>query len=255
MIPANPIISFKLPKIIPVDTLLSLNATASAPDSSSFTYQWTINGHLESGQDQFYYFSSVKNYSVSLTVTDSLGATTTISHYIDVVALESNTTIVIGYHLKTIGPDDYYTIKVQSTDGIDITEAFLGDNQLTLTLINETTTSSGTIAYYNLTLLQSDYPAGAHSLNVISFNSQSQSNHVTIPFSVSSQYSSSSFSFETIIQFFGGFSNFLVLILTLAGVVIAYSSLSKEANPDVVIQETGKKGKTKSVVLKGRRKK
>ncbi|WMT49953.1 MAG: PKD domain-containing protein [Thermoplasmatales archaeon] len=255
MIPANPIISFKLPKIIPVDTLLSLNATASAPDSSSFTYQWTINGHLESGQDQFYYFSSVKNYSVSLTVTDSLGATTTISHYIDVVALESNTTIVIGYHLKTIGPDDYYTIKVQSTDGIDITEAFLGDNQLTLTLINETTTSSGTIAYYNLTLLQSDYPAGAHSLNVISFNSQSQSNHVTIPFSVSSQYSSSSFSFETIIQFFGGFSNFLVLILTLAGVVIAYSSLNREANPDVVIQETGKKGKTKSVVLKGRRKK
>ena len=255
MIPANPIISFKLPKIIPVDTLLSLNATASAPDSSSFTYQWTINGHLESGQDQFYYFSSVKNYSVSLTVTDSLGATTTIVHFINVVALESNTTIVIGYHLKTIGPDDYYTIKVQSTDGIDITEAFLGDNQLTLTLINETTTSSGTIAYYNLTLLQSDYPAGTHSLNVISFNSQSQSNHVTIPFSVSSQYSSSSFSFQTIIQFFGGFSNFLVLILTLAGVVIAYSSLSKEANPDVVIQETGKKGKTKSVVLKGRRKK
>ncbi len=255
MIPANPIISFKLPKIIPVDTLLSLNATASAPDSSSFTYQWTINGHLESGQDQFYYFSSVKNYSVSLTVTDSLGATTTISHYIDVVALESNTTIVIGYRLKTIGPDDYYTIKVQSTDGIDITEAFLGDNQLTLTLINETTTSSGTIAYYNLTLLQSDYPAGTHSLNVISFNSQSQSNHVTIPFSVSSQYSSSSFSFQTIIQFFGGFSNFLVLILTLAGVVIAYSSLNREANPDVVIQETGKKGKTKSVVLKGRRKK
>ena len=162
---------------------------------------------------------------------------------------------MIGYHLKTIGPDDYYTIKVQSTDGIDITEAFLEDNQLTLTLINETTTISGTIAYYNLTLLQSDYPAGTHSLNVISFNSQSQSNHITIPFTVSSQYSSSSFSFETIIQFFGGFSNFLVLILTLAGVVIAYSSLSRGANPDVVIQETGKKGKTKSVVLKGKRKK
>ena len=81
--------------------MLSLNATASAPDSSSFTYSWDINGTSESGQSVLYYFQNPGNYSVSVTVTDGLGASATIHRDIEVLPQGSNSSIAISY-TKTV---------------------------------------------------------------------------------------------------------------------------------------------------------
>jgi hypothetical protein len=120
----------------------------------------------------------------------------------------------------------------------------MSSQTLVISEINSTYTSSGQLAFYNLTMDQRDYPVGDHSITIDVFNNQSQSNHITIPFTVTSQYSSSTISFGSIIAFFGGMSNFLITILTFAGIGIAWASLRREDNPDVTIVEgTGKKAK------------
>ena len=92
--------------------MLSLNAIATAPDSSSFTYSWDINGTSESGQSVLYYFQNPGNYSIRVTVTDSLGASATVYRVIEVLPQESNSSIAISYTRSVNGPMDYYTIKV-----------------------------------------------------------------------------------------------------------------------------------------------
>ena len=68
--------------------------------------------------------------------------------------------------------------------------------------------------------------------------------NLSIPFTVTSQYSSSTVGFGSIISFFGGISNFIITVLTFAGIAIAWASLRREDNPDVTIVEgTGKKAK------------
>ena len=244
MVPAKPAVSFTPPSVLPVDTMYSLNATASAPDSRSFTYSWVINGVSYSGQTQLYYFSSTGNYTVTVTATDSLGASSSITKHIDVLPLGKASTIAISYTKSANGPEDYYTVKVLSTHGIISVEAFMSSETLVISEINSTYTSAGEVAYFNLTMNQRDYSTGAYSISVVAFNNESQSNHVTIPFTVTSQYSSSTLSFGSIISFFGGISNFLITVLTFAGIAIAWASLRREDNPDVTIVEgTGKKAK------------
>ncbi len=253
MIPATPVITFHPPSEIPAGTMLALNATASAPDSTSFTYSWDINGSSYSGQDQLYYFSSPGNYSISVTATDSLGASATARAVIEVLPLGTNSSIAISYVKTVNGPMDYYTVKVLSTHGITAVEAFLGSTQLNITEINTTYTASGELAYFNLTTDQRDYPAGTYGISVVAFNNNSQSNHITIPFTVTSEYSSSTFTLANVIAFFGGFSNFLITILTIGGLVIAYASLRRQDNPDLIVQGLSPKGKSEKIVLKGKK--
>ena len=244
MVPARPVISFTPPSVLPVDTMYSLNATASAPDSNSFTYSYVINGVSYSGQTQLYYFSSTGNYTVTVTATDSLGASSSITKHIDVLPLGKASTIAISYTKSAKGPEDYYTVKVLSTHGIISVEAFMSSETLVVSEINSTYTSAGEVGYFNLTMNQRDYSTGTYSISIVAFNNQSQSNHISIPFTVTSQYSSSTVSFGSIISFFGGISNFLITVLTFAGIAIAWASLRREDNPDVTIVEgTGKKAK------------
>ena len=253
MIPAVPVVSFTPPSIIPEGTMLSLNASASAPDSNSFTYAWDINGTSESGQSVLYYFQNPGNYSISVTVTDGLGASATVHRTIEVLPQGSNSSIAISYTRSVNGPMDYYTIKVLSTNGIIAVEAFLGTTPLNITEINSTYTASGELAYFNLTMDQRDYPAGTYGISVVAFNNASQSNHITVSFTVTSQYSSSTFSLADIISFFGGFSNFLITVLTLGGLVIAYASLRRQNNPDLIVEGMNPRGKSERIVLKGKK--
>jgi PKD domain. len=140
MIPAVPSLLFSIPRLIPVDTMLSLNATATAPDSDSFTYTWDIGGSSQTGQTQLYYFNHVGNFTISVTVVDGLGASATVVHSISVLALQTNSTIAISYSKVVKGPMDYFTIRVLSTNGIAAIEATLNTNQLTVSPINSTYT-------------------------------------------------------------------------------------------------------------------
>jgi hypothetical protein len=252
MIPAKPSLTFSPPSLIPVDTMLSLNASASAPDSNSFTFSWDINGSSYPGQTQLYYFSHAGNYSVSVSVTDSLGATSSVSRTIEVLPQGTNSSIAISYTVKNAGPINYYTVKVLSSHGITAVEAFLDTTELTVTETNSSYTSSGELAYFNITMDQRDYSSGTYGIQIVAFNNNSQSNHITMPFSVSSQFSSSTFSLGDLISFFGGFSNFLITILTLGGLLIAWASLRRSDNPDVTIVEGSGKG-SKRIQLKGRK--
>ena len=252
MVPAIPSLTFSPPSIIPVDTMLSLNATATSPDSSTFTYSWDINGTSYTGQNQLYYFDQPGNYSISVTVTDGLGATASLTHDIQVLPQGTNSSIAISYTKNTVGPMSYFTVKVQSISGIAAMEAFLDTTELTTTEINSTYTSVGELAYFNLTMDQRDYTAGTYGIQIVVFNNNSASNHLTIPFAVSSSYSSSSFSLGDLISFFGGMSNFLITMLTLGGLVIAWASLRRTDNPNVTIVE-GSGKKAKRIQLKGRK--
>jgi hypothetical protein len=146
----------------------------------------------------------------------------------------------------------YFTVKVQSISGIAAMEAFLDTTELTTTEINSTYTASGELAYFNLTMDQRDYTAGTYGIQIVVFNNNSASNHLAIPFAVSSAYSSSSFSLGDLISFFGGMSNFLITMLTLGGLIIAWASLRRTDNPNVTIVE-GSGKKAKRIQLKGRK--
>lgn len=254
MVPATPSVSFTPPSIIPVDTMLSLNATASAPDSNSFTYSWLIDGSSYSGQNQLYYFDNTGNISISVTATDSLGASSTVNKTIDVVPEGKSSSIAISYTKQSAGAMEFYNIKVVSSNGIVAVEAFLSTTQLNISEISSSYTSSGEVAHFNLTMNQRDYSAGTYSISVVGFNNDSQSNHISLPFTVTSNYASASgFSLGDAISFFGGISNFIIVLLTLGGLIIAYAGLHASRDPDVVIQEgTGKK--KRDIVLQGRRK-
>ena len=230
--------------------MLSLNATASAPDSNSFTFSWDINGSSYPGQTQLYYFGHAGNYSVSVSVTDSLGATSSVSRTIEVLPQGTNSSIAISYTVKNAGPMNYYTVKVLSTHGITAVEAFLDTIELTATETNSSYTSYGELAYFNITLDQRDYSAGTYGVQVVVFNNNSASNHVVIPFTVSSTFSSSSFNLGDLISFFGGLGNFLIIMLTLSGIGIAAMQLRKP--PIDVVATSG--GKTRTYQLDTKKK-
>lgn len=253
MVPAVPVVVFTPPSIIPEGTMLSLNASSTAPDSSSFTYAWDINSTSESGQSVLYYFQNPGNYSISVTVTDGLGASTTVHRTIEVLPQGTNSSIAISYIRNVKGPMDYYTVKVLSSNGIIAVEAFLGTSPLNISEVNSTYTSSGELAYFNLTVDQRDYSAGTYGISIVAFNNNSQSNHIAMPFTVTSQYSSSTFSLADVISFFGGFSNFLITLLTVGGLVIAYASLRRQDNPDLIVQGMSPRGKNERIVLKGKK--
>ncbi|MBX8640828.1 MAG: PKD domain-containing protein [Thermoplasmata archaeon] len=249
MIPAAPTISFTSPREIPVDTMLSLNATATAPDSSTFSYSWDINGSSYSGQSVLYYFGHAGNYSISVTATDGLGASSTSTQYINVLPPGTNSSIVLSYRQHSVGPMTYYTIKVQSLHGITAVEAFIGSTMYSPTAINSTYSTSGEIGYFNLTMNQGQFDSGTYGIKVVVFNNNSASNSMTMPFSVSNSLSSNPFTLGTLISFFGGLSNFLIIMLTLAGIGIAAIQLRKP--PIDVVATSG--GKTKTYKLDTKR--
>ena len=162
----------------------------------------------------------------------------------------TNSSIAISYTVKNAGPMNYYTVKVLSSHGITAVEAFLGATEIATKEINSTYTSSGELAYFNITLDQRDYSAGTYGVQVVVFNNNSQSNHITMPFSVSSQFSSSTFSLGDLISFFGGLGNFLIIMLTLSGIGIAAMQLRKP--PIDVVATSG--GKTRTYQLDTKKK-
>ena len=134
----------------------------------------------------------------------------------------------------------YYTIKVQSLHGITAVEAFLGTTMISPVEINSSyTPQGGEVAYFNLSMDQGNYNSGTYGIRVVAFNNDSASNSITMPFTVSSILSQNPISLGTVISFFGGLPNFLIIILTLSGIGIAAMQLRKPPI-DVVATSGGK---------------
>ena len=231
MKPANIKVIFTPPSYIPTETMLDMNASASAPDSNSFTFSWLINGASYSGNNTDYYFASAGVYYVNLTVSDSLGATTSISRSITVQSTGSASSIKISISTKTVGSYYYYTITVNSIKNISNVEAFLSRTMLHIQEIS----GNNTHQIYNLTLNQRNYNSGTFTITVIAYNVDGGSNSQTADFSVTSKYSSSSS--LNIVQFFGGIGNTLEIFASLGSIIAGYLYFRKRGT--TVIQEPG----------------
>ena len=214
MVPAHPIpIISGLPSELIKGYIIEINGTASvSPDASILSYQWTINGEAYSGQNQYLVFNSTGNYSVKLTVTDSLGASSSTTKTVQVVEAGTNSTIGITCTQTNNGPYTTFTIHVFSPGGISLIEAFLNTQSLPLKQIFLNRTS-GT---WNLTLYQGSYQPGTFPIKVVVWNNDRQSNSISFSFTVSSQYGQSGFN---LISMFGGPFNFWIIILTFAGTI------------------------------------
>ncbi len=216
MVPATPTLEFSPPQVVPEGTVIQLNASAAAPDSSTFSYSWEIGGQSYTGHEVLYYFNSTGNYSVSVTVTDGLGASSSMSVVIDSVLVTSSSTITISDTKSESGPYVYYAVEVQSIGGISVAEAFLGPESIGMPETNASVSGTVTTAYYNITLDQRDYQAGTYPIGIDVFNANGQSNSRTIEFTVSSQYAIGSFD---IVALFGGLPNFIMVLVTIAAAI------------------------------------
>jgi PKD repeat protein len=201
--------SFSIPKIIPSGTLVNVTGVAHDPDSTSITYSWVFNGQAYSGQNQFFYFGNVGNYTISLTATDSLGATDTVTHVVQVENVTSNANIVIKVNAVSNGPYDLYHIRILSSAPIDIVEAFISSQSVQPVYVNDTDGYN-----YNLTLNQQNYDPGTYALKIVVFTTTGESNFVTETFFVSQTYGKGGAPFS-LASFFGGSLNMILALVSI----------------------------------------
>ncbi len=216
--PAPISVSFDLPKVMPVGTLVDVNATISDPDSSVYTVTWEYMGHSLSGQAQELYFPTTGNYTVTVYVVDSLGATAQYSVNVSILPVSTNANIVIDTHQVVNGPYTTIEITVYSSAPLSIVEAFIGTQVLQPTLVN---TTNG--YHYNLTLYAGNYPAGTNNVKIVAFTTNGESNFVIVQYFVSSQFGrSQGFS---LVSFFGGGLDMVISLLSITtgiGLSISY---------------------------------
>ena len=250
MIPATPSISFSPPSQIPVNTLLNLNATVSDPDSSSILYSWDVNGTSYSGNNAAVYFSSPGTYQIKLTVTDSLGASATVNTTISVLKPGHDSSISISITKATSGPYIYFNVHVQSLVPVSEVLAYVGSSPAPITQSSGNSTDGN----YNVSIDQRSYSAGLYGLSIDVFNNNGGSNSASTSFSVSSTYGKSSFN---LISIFGGVDNFILILLSVAGIVLTVV-WARPKPTDIDIDGTvlqGKKGKALKIIKTPRRNK
>ena len=225
MFPAPITADFSVPEYIPVQTLISLNATVNDPDSTQITYVWTFNGQNYTGPQQLFFLGNPQAYNITLNVTDQYGMTYSITKTVTAVIPSNDGNITISIFTKTNGPDTTYDIQIYSKDGISVVEALLGSQTLSPTFLNDTDGY-----WYQLTLNQGSYYAGSYSLEFVVFDEAAQSNSKTVTFFVSQTYGKSSGGFS-LASFFGGTETEIITLLGVAatiGTAIIYSRDKKD---------------------------
>ena len=246
MVPSNPVpVISGLPSEIVKGKILAVNGSSSySYDASIISYQWTYNGNSYSGEDQFFEFNSTGYYNITLSVKDSLGATSSVTEMIHVVTPGTNSSIAITVYHTDTGPLVTYSIHVSSTNGISAVEAFLGSESLPLVKVS----GNGSVAVYNLTLNQQDYLAGTFEISIVVFNNNSQSNSATVQFTVSSTYGKSQFN---LVALFGGLTNFWLVMLSILGTLATVYGVTRSGGDQINIDGTilkGKPGKALKIV-------
>jgi PKD repeat protein len=225
MTPAPITADFSLPTFIPVQTLISVNATVNDPDSNQITYVWNFNGQNYTGASQLFYLGNPQVYNITLTVTDQYGMTYTITKNVTAVIPSNDGNITISVITKTNGPYTTYDLQIYSKDGISVVEALLGTQTLSPTFLNDTDGY-----WYQLTLNQGSYYAGTYSLEFIVFDKAAQSNSKTVSFFVSQTYGKSSGGFS-LTSFFGNTETEIIAIISIVSTIggaIIYSRDKKD---------------------------
>jgi hypothetical protein len=225
MTPAPITADFSLPTFIPVQTLISVNATVNDPDSNQITYVWNFNGQNYTGASQLFYLGNPQVYNITLTATDQYGMTYTITKNVTAVIPSNDGNITISVITKTNGPYTTYDLQIYSKDGISVVEALLGTQTLSPTFLNDTDGY-----WYQLTLNQGSYYAGTYSLEFIVFDKAAQSNSKTVSFFVSQTYGKSSGGFS-LTSFFGNTETEIIAIISIVSTIggaIIYSRDKKD---------------------------
>jgi hypothetical protein len=205
---------------------------------------------LYRGEQESFYFNTTGNFNLVLTVTDGLGATASANWTIKVESAGSNSTIVIGISSVTSANVLTYTVSVSTPGGIAAADAFVDNQLLSLTLINETLTGSlVTSANYSLVVNLGSYAAGSYTLRVVAWNQAGQSNSATATFT-DSLGGSSGGGFD-LVAALGGSTNFLIIVLTAIGVVATILGLRQRDTTDIDVDGTILQGRPgKALVIK-----
>ena len=236
MKPANISVSFSYPDPIPVNTILDLNVSVTAPDTNSFVIDWNVSGTYGTGGSFTYDFSSPGTFYINITVTDNLGASTHLSKVITVQKLAASSDISIGYTKTTDASIIGYNISVHSKYPIQSVQAYLDGSLLTMNMTySGGNATAGYTQYYTFSLNQRDYSTGDYQINIDAFSSHSKSNSAAVPFVVSSQYSNSA-PFN-IVAFLGGIDNTIYILIAIGGIIVTVV-LSRPKTTDINVDGT-----------------
>ena len=256
-------VTFHTKKYEPVGVLVNLNAsifpTFSRPPISQFSYIWTINGVNYSGNNYLYDFATPGTYNITLTA----GAVASCIGYPGHTISEQNTTyatviasspgnssnIIINTKQAAISGGESFSWYASFKNSSEYSYYLLiqgdgtGPSQVK-------TLSNGTL-FIEENVYYSNYAPGTYSITLIVYNNRSQSNQSTMGFSVSLSQSNQ-VTLNTVIEWFGGLTNFIVVIGTIIGIGGTVWAIHANENPNVII-ESGTGNKTKQVLLKGKK--
>jgi hypothetical protein len=258
-------ISLHPPKYVPTGSLIDLNATVSTlftpPTLFDVTYKWTVNGVSYTGSNVPFEFATSGTYNITLTVKaqtsgivptcgNKYNGDTNTTHTTVIASSPGNSKNILINSTKThiSGGDAFSWYTTFHNSSMQSYFVFIGGTGVSPSQV--VTESNGTLLVVE-DVYFSDYSPGTYNISLVVYNNKSQSNESVQNFSVSLDQSNA-ITLNTIIQWFGGLTNFVVVVGTLAGVGGTFWAIHAADNPNVIIQEgTGKK--TRQVRLKGKK--
>ena len=253
-------ISFHPKKYEPVGVLVNLNAsvstTFSPPTISQISYIWTINGVNYSGNNYLYDFATPGIYNITLTVGALTPFTTSTSSdqnrtYATVIASSpgNSSSIIINPKESPISGGVSFSWYTSFKNSSEYSYYLLiQGNGASPTQVR--TLSNGTL-YIEANVFYSNYAAGTYAITLIVYNNKSQSNQSTMGFSVSLSQSNQ-VTLSTVIEWFGGLTNFIVVVGTIIGIGGTIWAIHANENPNVII-ESGNGNQSKKILVKGKK--
>lgn len=260
-------ISFHPKQFEPVGVLVNLNAsvstTFSPPSISQISYIWTINGVNYSGNNYLYDFATPGTYNITLTVgalasfTQWTSPPTTSSlsdqnkSYATVIASSpgNSTSIIINSKESPISGGVSFSWYASFRNSSEYSYYILiqgdGASPTQIRML-----SNGTL-YIEENVYYSNYASGSYSVTLIVYNNRSQSNQSTMGFTVSLSQSNQ-VTLNTVIEWFGGLTNFIVVLGTVVGIGGTVWAIHANENPNVII-ESGNGTQSKKILVKGKK--
>ena len=243
MKPANISVSFNPPAYIPPETLISLNATATAPDSNTFTYSYSIQGNIYLGNPHVYDFQNTGNYTVNLTVSDSLGAEREVSRTIHVETIGLSGSIQIGYSQTYVSPERTYAFSVASVSPVTFTEISFDGSIYSPVLVNSGESNGTYYSNYTWTINENNYISGAYEIQFIVYSSNGASNSLTKTLNVPNNGNNPFTGITDFINSIGGPFVLLIGIATIIGGIASVLAISGRNTSEVVIGNVTYKSK------------
>lgn len=231
-----------LSAVEPVGTLIALSGGAStSPDANISAWQWSVSspaGSLAySGATVYVDANTTGNWSVALTVTDSLGAVGSAVAPFRVETSGTSASITLRVRSTVIESTTRYNVSVRSTASpISAVDALLSGSVLPITRINGTSSW----ANYTFGLDAGSYSPGTYTIEVVAFAANGDSNSSSVSWTVSEISGVTSFD---LVAMLGGPTNFLIIVLTAIGSVATVASLRNRDTTNIDIDGTVLTGK------------